>query len=66
MTDISDDAQKATANPADLQAQIKLLEQEITDLQKSVLLMSAPDGVALTSGQHLQVSASQNLIAYGR
>ncbi|MDN2485276.1 type VI secretion system tip protein VgrG [Kosakonia sacchari] len=63
MTSISDDAQKATANPADLQAQIKLLEQQLTDLKKSVLLLSAPDGIALTSGQHLQVSASQNLIA---
>jgi type VI secretion system secreted protein VgrG len=63
MTSISTDAQTATANPADLQAQIKLLEQQLTDLKKSVLLMSAPDGIALTSGQHLQVSASQNLIA---
>lgn len=63
MTSISGDAQKATANPADLQAQIKLLEQQLTDLKKSVLLLSAPDGVALTSGQHLQVSAGQNLIA---
>jgi len=63
MTSISDDAQKATANPADLQAQIQLLEQQLTDLKKSVLLMSAPEGMALTSGQHLQVSAGQNLIA---
>ncbi|MCW1830129.1 type VI secretion system tip protein VgrG [Enterobacter asburiae] len=63
MTSISEDAQKATANPADLQAQIKLLEQQLTELKKSVLLMSAPDGIALTSGQHLQLSAGQNLIA---
>jgi len=63
MTSISEDAQKATANPADLQAQVKLLEQQLTELRKSVLLMSAPDGMALTSGQHLQLSASQNLIA---
>jgi type VI secretion system secreted protein VgrG len=63
MTSISDDALTATANPADLQAQIKLLEQQLTDLKKSVLLMSAPDGMALTSGEHLQMSAGQNLIA---
>ncbi|POD99400.1 type VI secretion system Vgr family protein [Pectobacterium odoriferum] len=63
MTSLSDDAQKATANPAELQAQIKLLEQQLTDLKKSVLLLSAPDGMAMTSGQHLQVSAGQNLIA---
>ena len=63
MTSISEDAQKATANPADLQAQVKLLEQQLAELRKSVLLMSAPDGIALTSGEHLQLSASQNLIA---
>ncbi|WP_313108912.1 type VI secretion system tip protein VgrG [Atlantibacter sp.] len=63
MTAISADAQKATANPADLQAQITLREQQLTELKKSVLLMSAPEGVALTSGEHLQVSAGQNLIA---
>ncbi|MBU9849147.1 type VI secretion system Vgr family protein [Rahnella aceris] len=62
MTSLSDDAQKATANPADLQAQISLLEQKLTDLKKSVLLMSAPEGMALTSGQHLQMSAGNNLI----
>ncbi|VEI20143.1 Uncharacterized protein conserved in bacteria [Serratia plymuthica] len=63
MTAISTDAQTATANAADLQAQIKLLEQQLTDLKKSVLLLSAPEGMAMTSGQHLQVSAGQNLIA---
>ena len=63
MTAISGDAQKATATPADLQAQITLLEQQLMDLKKSVLLLSAPEGIALSSGQHLQISASQNLIA---
>ncbi|MBK0004473.1 type VI secretion system Vgr family protein [Erwinia sp. S38] len=63
MSAISEDAQTASANPADLQAQIRLLEQQLTDLKKSVLLMSAPDGIALTSGEHLQVSAGQNLTA---
>ena len=33
MMSISGDAQKATANPADLQAQITLLEQQLTDLK---------------------------------
>ncbi|MCS5807541.1 DUF2345 domain-containing protein [Klebsiella pneumoniae subsp. pneumoniae] len=47
----------------DLQAQITLLEQQLTDLKKSVLLVSAPEGIALTSGEHLQVSAGHNLIA---
>uniref|UniRef100_UPI0034CFF412 DUF2345 domain-containing protein n=1 Tax=Enterobacter soli TaxID=885040 RepID=UPI0034CFF412 len=63
MTGISEDAQKATAGAAEVGEQIKLLEQRLTDLKKSVLLMSAPEGVALTSGGHLQVSAVKNLIA---
>lgn len=60
---ISDDAQSAMANPADLNAQIALLERQLTDLKKSVLLLSAPDGGAVTSGGHLQLSAGGNLIA---
>ncbi|MEA5103968.1 type VI secretion system tip protein VgrG [Pantoea sp. S18] len=63
MAEISGDAQKATANPADLRAQIALLEQQVQALKKSVLLLSAPDGMALTSGGHLQLSAAQNLVA---
>ncbi len=62
MMSISGDAQKATANPADLQAQITLLEQQLTDL-KNRYCWSAPEGIALTSGEHLQVSAGHNLIA---
>lgn len=63
MAEISGDAQKATANPSDLRAQIALLEQQVQELKKSVLLLSAPDGMALTSGGHLQLSAAQNLVA---
>lgn len=56
MEAISADAQTATASPADLQAQISLLQQNLT-------LLSAPKGIALSSGEHLQMSASDNLIA---
>ena len=60
---ISTDAQSATANPADLQAQVTLLEQKLNALQQQVILMSAPQGIGIASGEHLQLSASQNLIA---
>jgi len=56
-------AQTAQALSNDVQKQQRLLEQHLAGLQKSVLLASAPDGMALTSGQHLQMSASDNLIA---
>ncbi|CNE39754.1 Rhs element Vgr protein [Yersinia pseudotuberculosis] len=60
---LSDDAQTATANPADISAQISLINERVKDLTASVLLMHAPKGIALSSGEHLQISASENLIA---
>ncbi|HBL4972679.1 type VI secretion system Vgr family protein [Enterobacter cloacae] len=63
MQAISDDAQMATANPADLQAQVTLLEEKLADLKQAVILLSAPQGAGIVSGEHLQLSAGQNLIA---
>ncbi|MHA3260191.1 type VI secretion system tip protein VgrG [Yersinia pseudotuberculosis] len=63
MDAISADAQTATASPADLQAQISLLQQNLSELKQAVVLRSAPKGIALSSGEHLQMSASENLIA---
>ncbi|MFK8260624.1 DUF2345 domain-containing protein, partial [Erwinia sp. AnSW2-5] len=63
MQGISADAQTATANPADLQAQIALMEQRLDALKQSVILMSAPDGMALASGNNLQLTADKNLTA---
>ena len=63
MQTISADAQTATANPADLQAQISLLQQSLNDLKQAVVLMSAPQGIGIASGEHLQLTASQNLIS---
>lgn len=53
----------ATANPADLQAQVTLLEEKLEDLKQAVILLSAPQGAGIVSGEHLQLSAGQNLIA---
>lgn len=63
MQAISGDAQASQASTAELQAQIALMEQKMDELKASVLHLTAPDGVAVTSGEHLQLSASQNLMA---
>lgn len=36
------------------------MTDKIRDLQSAVLLGSAPQGVALTSGEHLQLSSTHN------
>ena len=59
---LSVDAQAASAEPADVAAQIQLLREQLDELKASVLLLSAPKGIALTSGQHLQLAAQQNLM----
>ncbi|RFU45209.1 type VI secretion system Vgr family protein [Paraburkholderia sp. DHOC27] len=56
-------AQSAQALANDIQKQQSLLEERLLGLNKSVLLAAAPDGMALTSGQHLQMTASDNLMA---
>ncbi|VVN49188.1 type VI secretion system Vgr family protein [Pseudomonas fluorescens] len=59
---LSVDAQAAKADPADVTAQLNLLRQELEQLKSSVLLLSAPQGIALTSGKHLQLAAQTNLM----
>ncbi|EHJ0943944.1 type VI secretion system tip protein VgrG [Escherichia coli] len=63
MKSLSTDAQTANADPADLSSQIALLQQSVKDLTQAVILLSAPKGVAIASGEHLQLAASKNLIA---
>ncbi|MCP2019357.1 UNVERIFIED_ORG: type VI secretion system secreted protein VgrG [Pseudomonas reinekei] len=59
---LSVDAQAANAEPADVAAQLNLLRQDLEQLKSQVLLLSAPQGIALTSGQHLQLAAKDNLM----
>jgi len=63
MKTLSKAAQAAQALASDVQNQQRLLEDRLSALQKSVLLASAPDGMAFTSGYHLQLCASENLTA---
>ncbi|MBV7585454.1 type VI secretion system tip protein VgrG [Pseudomonas sp. PDM33] len=62
MRKLSADAETAKADPAQVQKQIDLLKQDLEQLRSSVLLLSAPKGIALTSGQHLQLAAQRNLM----
>ncbi|EOC6992350.1 type VI secretion system tip protein VgrG [Escherichia coli] len=63
MKSLSTDAQTANADPADLSSQIALLQQSVKDLTQAAILLSAPKGVAIASGEHLQLAAAKNVIA---
>jgi type VI secretion system secreted protein VgrG len=62
MRALSTDAETAYADPAQVQTQIDLLRKDLDQLKSSVLLLSAPKGIAVTSGTHLQLAAERNLI----
>ncbi|MEY7874748.1 DUF2345 domain-containing protein, partial [Enterobacter roggenkampii] len=53
-------AEQAQALKADVDSQIAMFEQRLKPLNE-VLLMSAPEGMALTSGEHLQMTATKNV-----
>jgi type VI secretion system secreted protein VgrG len=59
---LSVDAQAAHAEPADVAAQLTLLREQLDSLKAQVILLSAPQGIALTSGKHLQLAAQDNLM----
>ena len=59
---LSNDAQASKAEPADVQAQLDMLKQDLKHLKSSVLLLSAPQGISLTSGGHLQLASQKNLM----
>ncbi len=59
---LSADAQACRADPADVQAQLALMKNDLEQLKSAVLLLSAPKGIALASGNHLQLAAEKNLM----
>ncbi|MGK3144645.1 type VI secretion system Vgr family protein [Pantoea sp. C2G6] len=61
MESLAASAQQAQALAADVGRQQKLLKQKIEQLQQEVILGSAPKGMALVSGEDMQLSASENL-----
>ncbi|MEX3952513.1 type VI secretion system Vgr family protein [Paraburkholderia sp. EG287B] len=60
---LAEAARAANAVAADYEAQKALLNGTLDDLRQAGILASAPDGMGLTSGTHLQMSAAGNLIA---
>ncbi|BDH45588.1 type IV secretion protein Rhs [Salmonella enterica subsp. enterica serovar Choleraesuis] len=61
MESLAASAQQAQALAADVGRQQKLLKQKIEQLHEEVILGSAPKGMALVSGEDMQLSASNNL-----
>lgn len=53
-------AEKAQALKADVDSQIQMFEQRLKPLNEA-MLFSAPEGMALTSGEHLQMAATKNV-----
>ncbi|HAT3758006.1 TPA: type VI secretion system tip protein VgrG [Citrobacter amalonaticus] len=59
---LSEAVATAQAELAQIQAQKTLMESSLKELQQSVLLLSAPDGIAHVSPQSIQISSGQNFI----
>ncbi|HFE3705787.1 DUF2345 domain-containing protein [Klebsiella quasipneumoniae] len=60
---LSSAAEIAKAELADLQTQKNLLNETLTELRKSALLLSAPEGIAQVTPKSLQLSAGENITA---
>jgi type VI secretion system secreted protein VgrG len=63
MESLSQAVRAAEATVAELQKQKALYGDALDGLKRAVVLMSAPAGIGMTSGEHLQLNADQNLIA---
>nr|WP_154324519.1 type VI secretion system Vgr family protein [Pantoea sp. 201603H] len=61
MESLAASARQAHALAADVGRQQKLLKQKIEQLHEEVILGSAPKGMALVSGEDMQLSARDNL-----
>ncbi|MEX5385344.1 type VI secretion system tip protein VgrG [Cronobacter muytjensii] len=53
-------AEQAQALKADVDSQLQMFEQRLKPLNEA-LLFSAPEGMAFTSGEHLQMTATKNI-----
>ncbi|MCA8241766.1 type VI secretion system Vgr family protein [Burkholderia sp. AU32262] len=63
MESLSEAVRAAEATVAELQQQKSFYAEALDGLKRAAILASAPSGIGLTSGEHMQVNADQNLIA---
>jgi len=63
MEDLSANALAAKAYAAECDKQRDLLQNTLIGFKKSGILVTSPQGIALAGGDHVQISASENLIA---
>jgi type VI secretion system secreted protein VgrG len=63
MQALAEAASAAQAIAADYEKQKTLLDGTLKDLKQASILASAPAGIALASGRHVQLTAADNLIA---
>ncbi|WP_230492801.1 DUF2345 domain-containing protein [Martelella alba] len=60
-------AEQAQALTCDIQAQHNLLRDRLEALKSAVVMACAPQGIAFTSGEHIQLTSAQNtMINAGR
>lgn len=58
---LNDAANAAKALQAEANQQRVLIEQKLSRLQKPVIVASAPEGVGIASGQHVQIAARKQM-----
>jgi type VI secretion system secreted protein VgrG len=58
---LNDTASAAKALQAEVEQQRALIEQKLSKLQKPVIVATAPEGIGIASGQHVQVAARKQM-----
>ncbi|WP_241302374.1 type VI secretion system Vgr family protein [Burkholderia stabilis] len=61
LSSLNDVANAAKALQAEVNQQRVLIEQKLSRLQKPVIVASAPEGVGIASGQHVQIAARKQM-----
>lgn len=62
MEDLAANATAARAYAAECDKQRDLMEHTLIGLKKAGMVLTGPEGIAITGGDHVQISAAKNLI----